>query len=601
MTNSFLPIAKDVMNPLFSLSQRGGGLPLTLAALALAMAAGTTHAQIPALAPSSAQPAESTMVRLIEGLIQSGALQPEAGAALLAQARSEAAQGQSQPPRPAVAAATAGAAGAMAGDVRVPYIPATVRDQIRDEIKGQVMAEAKAGGWAAPNEVPEWTRRIRVEGDLRTRYESRYYDVANSNIEIDWRALNSGSGYDVNSNTNLLLPALINTRQDRKHLMRARARLGVVATLSDTTEAGIRLASGNDDSPMTTTQTLGGNLGKKNIWLDQAWLSYRPASWLTLIAGRFDNPFVSSDTLFSSDLNFDGIAAKVEHPLSNSDVTVFGTLGVIPLEYSSDNAPNRSQDKLASENKWLLGAQVGAAWKISADQRLRGVLAYYNFRHISGEYSAPCALYAGADGCSTDWSRPVSMQKGNSLMLLRNISLNPLDPANTAQPQYVGLASKFRLANLNARWDSRVAGGRELRVDGDFVRNIAYDKADMFARAKGGIMNNFGGTGGTSQADFKSGANAYMLQATLGTANPLRRDDWNVLLGYKRIEPDALPDAYNDSTFHLGGTNARGYYLGGSYAIAKNTWFTGRWNSSREVFGPALSIDTLQFELNARF
>jgi hypothetical protein len=87
----------------------------------------------------------------------------------------------------------------------------------------------------------------------------------------------------------------------------------------------------------------------------------------------------------------------------------------------------------------------------------------------------------------------------------------------------------------------------------------------------------------------------------LGKANTVARGDWNVLLGYKRIEPDALPDAYNDSTFHLGGTNARGYYLGGAYAIDKNTWFSGRWTSSREVFGSALSIDTLQIELNARF
>ena len=123
----------------------------------------------------------------------------------------------------------------------------------------------------------------------------------------------------------------------------------------------------------------------------------------------------------------------------------------------------------------------------------------------------------------------------------------------------------------------------------------------MWARAKGGILNNFGGTGGVSQADFRSGGNAYMLQATLGKASPAARGDWNVLLGYKRIEPDALPDAYNDSTFHLGGTNARGYYLGGAYAIDKNTWFSGRWTSSREVFGSALSIDTLQIALNVRF
>ena len=578
------------MNSLFSPSQRVRRLPLALAALALSVAAGAAQAQ--------AVPADSTMVKLIRGLIQSGALNKDAGEALLAQAQSEAlAAAQARP-----AAAPVALAQVQPGDVRVPYISQTVREQIRDEIKGQVMAEAKAGGWAAPNEVPAWTKRIRVEGDVRARYESRYYDMANSNIEIDWRSLNSGSGYDVNSNTNLALPALLNTREDRKHLLRARARLGILADISDSTQAGIRLASGNDDSPVSTTQTLGGGLGKKNIWLDQAWLSYQPASWLKLTAGRFDNPFVSGDELFSSELNFDGIAAKVQQPVGASkDVTVFGTLGLIPLEYSSDNAPSRSQAKMSSENKWLLGAQVGASWKVNSDNQLRGALAYYNFRNISGEYSQPCALYAGADGCSTDWSRPSSMQKGNSLMLLRNIALNPLDPANTPQPQYVGLASKFRLANLNARWDSKVAGGTDLRVEGDYVRNMAYDKNEMWARAKGGIMNNFGGTGGVSQADFKSGGNAYMLQATLGKANTAARGDWNVLLGYKRIEPDALPDAYNDSTFHLGGTNARGYYLGGAYAIDRNTWFSGRWTSSREVFGSALSIDTLQIELNARF
>lgn len=578
------------MNLIFSSPRRACRLPLALAALALCMAAGAAQAQAGA--------SDSTMVKLIRGLMQSGALQQEAGEALLAQAQSEALAAAQQRP----ASATAPLSQAQPGDVRVPYISQTVREQIRDEIKGQVMAEAKAGGWAAPNETPAWSKRIRVEGDVRARYESRYYDMANSNIEIDWRSLNSGNGYDVNSNTNLALPALLNTREDRKHLLRARARLGILADISDSTQAGIRLASGNDDSPVSTTQTLGGGLGKKNIWLDQAWLSYQPAAWLKLTAGRFDNPFVSGDELFSSELNFDGIAAKVQQPLgADREVNVFGTLGLIPLEYSSDNWPSRSQSKLSSENKWLLGAQLGASWKVNRDHQLRGALAYYNFRNISGEYSQPCALYAGADSCSTDWSRPSSMQKGNSLMLLRNIALNPVDPANTPQPQYVGLASKFRLANVNARWDSKVAGGRDLRIEGDYVRNLAYDKNEMWARAKGGIMNNFGGGGGVSLADFKSGGNAYMLQATLGQASPAARGDWNVLLGYKRIEADALPDAYNDSTFHLGGTNARGYYFGGAYAIDKNTWLSGRWTSSREVTGAALSIDTLQIELNARF
>ncbi|KAF1065446.1 putative porin [Variovorax sp.] len=583
---------------------RQGALAAAVAA-AFALAAGGAAAQSAPARPAG----ETAMVKLIRGLIQSGTLAKDVGEALLAQAQAEAMASQQAQQRlaavsaGAVAGASAGGLRLEPGDVRVPYISQTVRDQIRDEVKAQVMAQAKDEGWAAPNETPEWSKRIRFEGDVRVRNESRSYAGNNSNIEINWPDLNKSSGYDVNPNTNLALPSLLNTRQDRRNLFRARARVGIFADLSENTKAGVRLASGSDDNPVSTTQTLGGGLSKKSVWLDQMWISHKPVDWLTVTGGRFGNPFMSTDTLFSSDLNFDGIAFQFDKALaSNKDLSLFGTVGLIPLEYSSDNAPSRSQDKAKSENKWLFGAQVGADWKIDDDNRLRGALAYYNFRNISGKVSEPCALYAGADGCSTDWSRPAFMQKGNTLMLLRDISLDPLNPAGTPQPQYVGLASKFRLVDLNMRWDTKVAGNN-LRLDANFIRNTAYDANDIWRRAgiRGAIVNNFGNTGGTTQADYKSGGNAFMLQATYGRPAPAARGDWNVLAGYKRIEPDALPDGYNDSTFHGGGTNARGYFLGGSYAFDKNLWFTGRWISTKEVYGPPLSIDTLQLELNARF
>jgi hypothetical protein len=606
----------EAMNHLHNISRRGAMPALRQCALAAAAACALVFAAGNAAAQTA--PTDTAMVKLIRGLIQSGTLAKDVGEALLAQAQTEATAAQvatqtatqqaqrtaaSTTAASALAAGSAGGVRLEAGDVRVPYISQTVRDQIRDEVKAQVMAQAKDEGWAAPNETPEWSKRIRVEGDVRVRNESRGYAGNNSNIEINWAELNKGAGYDVNPNTNLALPSILNTREDRRNLFRARARLGVYADLTENTKAGVRLASGSDDSPVSTTQTLGGGLGKKSVWLDQMWISHKPVDWLTVTAGRFGNPFMSSDLVYSSDLNFDGIAAQFEKKLAfNRDLSLFGTLGLIPLEYSSDNAPSRSQTKMKSENKWLLGAQMGADWKIDEDNRVRGALAYYNFRNISGQVSQPCALYAGADGCSTDWSRPAFMQKGNTLMLLRDISLDPLNPAGTPQPQYVGLASKFRLIDLNLRWDTAVAGNN-LRLDANFVKNTAFDAKDIWNRAgvRGAIVNNFGATGGTGQADFKSGGNAYQVQATYGKPAPTARGDWNVLAGYKRIEPDAMPDGYNDSTFHGGGTNARGYFLGGSYAIDKNMWFTGRWISTKEVYGPPQAIDTLQLEFNARF
>ena len=74
-----------------------------------------------------------------------------------------------------------------------------------------------------------------------------------------------------------------------------------------------------------------------------------------------------------------------------------------------------------------------------------------------------------------------------------------------------------------------------------------------------------------------------------------------VFAGYKYIQPDAMPDGYNDSTFHLGGTNARGYFLGGGYAFDKNVYGLLRWTSTKEVYGAPYSVDVLQAEVNARF
>ncbi|HAI46342.1 MAG TPA: hypothetical protein DCM50_06510 [Stenotrophomonas sp.] len=556
------------------------------AGVVLALASGAAHAQD--------GNGESTMIKLIRGLIDSGALKPDAGQALLLEAQREAAAA-----RPAVATGIA----AQPGDVRVPYIPQTVRDEIREEVKTSMMAQARAEGWAAPDQVPDWTQRLRVQGDVRVRNESRLYSDRNSDIEVDWARINAGNGYDVNGNTNLGLPPLRNTREDRNNSWRIRARLGVVAELGEHTRAGIRLATGNDNGPVSSTQTLGGGLAKKDAWLDQAWLSWSPLEGLDVIGGRFGNPYWSTDTLFSNDLNFDGLAFKYATALGDDGLSVFATLGLTPLEYSSDGFPNTSQQKMKSENKWLNGVQVGADWQFGDQQKLRAALGYFDFRNIAGEYSQPCALYAGADHCSSDWSRPAFMQKGNTLMLLRNIALDPLDPANTPMPQYVGLASEFELLDLNLAWETPTFAGHALRVEGHGIKNLAFDRNRMWTRAQGGIVTNLVSAANATPGpqDIRSGDMAYMAQATFGQLALKQAGDWNVWLGYKRIEADALPDAYNDSNFHLGGTNAKGYYLGSSYMFDKNVWLTGRWMAAKEVTGAPQSIDVFQLEVNAGF
>src|SRR5690606_32912961 len=154
---------------------------------------------------------------------------------------------------------------AQAGDVRVPYIPETVRDQIRDEVKTEVIAQAKNENWATPNTFPDWVSRIKVDGDVRIRNESRCFDSSNSPEIIDFQEFNADGPYNVNTDSATYLPPILNTREDRKNRFRIRARLGITAALTDHWSAGVRLASGSDDSPVSTTQTLGGGMSKKDI------------------------------------------------------------------------------------------------------------------------------------------------------------------------------------------------------------------------------------------------------------------------------------------------------------------------------------------------
>ncbi len=128
--------------------------------------------------------------------------------------------------------------------------------------------------------------------------------------------------------------------------------------------------------------------------------------------------------------------------------------------------------------------------------------------------------------------------------------------------------------------------GKRLVVTADYVRNLGFDRSQVSRRV--GV-------------DVSGQVDAYHVQLAFGSIEVKERHDWQVTAAYKRIERDALLDAFNDSDFRLGGTDARGYILGGSYGVAKNTSLSLRYFSGDSIAGPPLSIDVLQLDLNLKF
>ncbi|WP_266157147.1 putative porin [Dyella silvatica] len=570
--------------------------PLRRRALCLAVAVLLGGTSISAAAQDAAAPSPNATINLIRLMVKKGLLTQADADGLIAQANSEAVQARK--------AEVASNDGAQPGDVRVPYVPQSVRNAIRDDVKQEVIAQAKSEHWAQPDALPEWLDRISWSGDIHVRDESWYYSRNNSPYLIDYAAINRTGPVDINKISQGVLPPLTNTRQNRLNMLRMQAHLGVSVKLGDTVTAGVRIGSGNDNNPVSTTQTLGGGLDKKNLWLDRAWIRWQPIKEASLIAGRMANPFMATDLLYSQELNFDGVAGQGNLSLADG-LNGFATLGMFPIEYTSPDSPTQGlgNQKYRSDSKWLSAAQVGASWKFDEDTEWKVALAYYHFGSMRGQLSSPCAIYTGINYCSTDATAPQYMQKGNSVFQIRDIIPDPTSPGNYAQPQLFGLSYDYHVANLTQQLDFKI-GDTSARIQADYARNMAYHARDAFRypNGLGQPVNNYQtGSAPGVQGPYKSGPVGWLVRGILGTPNPMAANEWNVSFGYKYLQPDAMLDGLTDQNFHLGGTNAKGFIVSADYGIAQRTWISARYFNARQVYGPPLAIDVVQLEISSKF
>jgi hypothetical protein len=562
--------------------------------------------------PVAAATSDPLSVNLINLLVKQHVITPTAAKQLLAEAQRETAGTQAAPasPVPAAAAVTPPPA---PGAARISYVPQLVRDQISDEVQQKVIAQAKTENWAQPNQIAPWTKRITISGDVRFRDEWDLYSRNNDPELINFAALNANGPIDVNPATNPAGIPFTNDTKNRYNQLAVRARLDVSAIVSPSVSADIRLGTGQSNSPVSTTQLLGGGLTKKDIWLDRAYIHLQPASWIQGSLGRMPNPFFSTDMVYDTDLNFDGAATSgTWSPFRNLSLTL--TEGAFLTDSLNPNFPNNSDIKSPNEMKWMFGSQLVATWTQDRYSWKVGA-AYYSFQNQQGQLSEPCALYTGITECSTDWSQPAFMQKGNTLFLVRNITPDPTNSLPGAQPlpQLAGLVFPYHILNLTSQFDITLQDGKHVTFTGDYARNLAYNHSAVCRYGESGLPitnvisapestdTDVCATATANGPQFKSGPNAFMVQGFYGDTDPYKWGEWSFTAGYKYIAADALIDAYTDADFHLGGTNAKGYYLISTLGLLDGLNVQARWFSADEVSGPPLSIDVGQLDFNVRF
>lgn len=511
----------------------------------------------------SLEEVRATTMSLIELLVQEGVLSKDKADALLKQAQM--ARQKAQEEAAAVAATQPAETGvpAEAGapkSIRVQYVPEHVKNEMRAEIEQDVMKKLnyKAGERLG---LPEWIDRIELTGDLRLRYQLDQFPSGNTLPAV----LNGSQVRNV---------PIANTTDDRER-QRVRARFGANVHVNDWLDGGIRFTTGQLNTPVTPNQTEGFSQGKYIFGLDRAFLAAKPYDWLTLTGGRFANPFYSTDLIWDPDLAFDGLVANANPKLSEH-WQVFSTLGAFPLQEVESSDTSRAGDK------WMYAAQAGIEWTANNQSKVKLGMAFYDFKNVEGRLN-PATSPDIYDGTIMPWR-----QKGNN-----TFSIDANVPGGVACGATVsgvaglcGLASKFQLVNFTGQVDLLTFDPVHVILQGDYVKNIGFDRNEILRR--------------TNNA-YKEENEGYQVSLTVGKPLMKKRGDWQVFGGYKYLEADAVLDGFTDSNFHLGGTDAEGFYLGGHYGIGDNAWLSARWFSTDAISGPKLSIDSLLIDLSARF
>lgn len=394
--------------------------------------------------------------------------------------------------------------------------------QLQREMAGRIgdlereIAELKArqaGPPAAP--VPEsapaeaaglssWTERVEPRADLRYRFE-----------RID-RAHESHRG---------------------QHRLRVRA--GMTFDLSEQLRLHFLLASGSDDDPVSTNQTLGNAFSSKDIWIDLAYLEWRPeaAPGLRGLLGKMENPFHmpgGTELLWDSDLHPEGFA--LAYAAEGGRWRPFGAAGVFWAD-----------ERAAGSDPYLLGVQAGLrrdfAWR---NTYLLGGASGFLYENMRDEP----LLYAPDDAF------------GNSV----RVRMRGQDDYELRYREDYGLAELFGEAGLDL-------AGAPVAVFGDYVNNVRADNG----RDTGWL------------AGFRIGG---------GKA----RGAWQFRYSYRDLERDAVVGVFTDSDFTGGGTGGRGHELNLAYQLTEHARLTLTWFDNTLVRrGPNEDYERLQLDLSVAF
>ncbi|MCX5807006.1 MAG: putative porin [Proteobacteria bacterium] len=197
-------------------------------------------------------------------------------------------------------------------------------------------------------ETPDWLKNTKFKGDLRLRGE------------VSDRLEN-------------------NTKGTRERL-RYRLRVGAETAITDQVTVGFGLGSGEYASTLagangnarSGNQTLSDSFTRKPVWIDTAYVTYKPAKWFSIMGGKFNNPvWQPSDFFLCSEVNPEGAAIKLS-----------GTVSPY-VDLFFDGAFYLLSERTTDPDAIMYVAQPGIKLNFTKDTSLRLTAGYYGFDNVA--------------------------------------------------------------------------------------------------------------------------------------------------------------------------------------------------------------------------
>jgi hypothetical protein len=432
---------------------------------------------------------------------------------------------------------------------------ATMTDADRT-LLAQMIKDEVAKSDTLKSALPSWLDGLTFTGNIRARYEGQFY--------------NGFSGTKVNSGAN---GADRVTAKQAKNLMdfnreRIRLQFGFIKKFDDEWSAGFMLSTDdNTAKPWETNQTLTGDFSRKTIAVDQAWIQYRPAclntkvDQVTLITGKFANPFVTTDMVWDADVRPEGLAESWVHKCSD-EFSIFATLGQFFLKDDQFTAPGGASPTASPYgNTYLLAYQLGLRYKIAPDVALTLAAAYYQYMGVQTD---PTLVAAG-------------VTTGNSF----NAGSSTHDTLANA------LDTNMHIVDIYS--------------DLTFLVGPKKTPLKFYAQADWNVNDNaptsFVSGGRTFGLPYHNQDQAYIFGVTYGKIKD--KGDWDITYNYRWVEANAIYSAFSDSAFN--GTDHQGHTLAFRYALLKNVtagiryvhydWMIDKIDPGRDMIRAELQVN----------